>query len=73
MEARAAEIFGEADVNGDGVLNAAEYETFRQLEDADAELEGKWIDERPGHSAKIYAIANKINPNREGVSLEEVK
>ena len=38
--AKAAEIFGQADANGDGVLDAAEYETYMQLNNAEADREG---------------------------------
>ena len=56
--AKAAEIFGQADANGDGVLDVAEYETYMQLNNAEAEREGTWKDERPGRAAQVYALAN---------------
>ena len=69
--AKAAEIFGQADVNGDGVLDAAEYETYMQLNNAEADREGQWKDERPGRAAQGYALGNMINPEREGISMQE--
>ena len=67
--ARAAEIYAEADANGDGVLDASEYETYMRLNNAEAEREGTWADTREGRAAQSYALANQINPEREGCSM----
>ena len=56
--AKAAEIFTTADANGDGILDAAEFETYMQLNNAEADREGVWKDERPGRAAVVFAIAN---------------
>ena len=70
--ARAVEIYNQADANGDGVLDTAEFEVYQQLNNEEAAREGQWSDDRPGRAAQSYAIINQVNPDREGCSLQEV-
>ena len=42
-----------------------------QLNNAEADREGQWKDERPGRAAQGYALGNMINPEREGISMQE--
>ena len=70
--AKAAEIFAQADANGDGVLDAAEYEEYQRLNNEEAAREGNWSDDRPGRAAQSYAIMNQVNPERDGCSMQEV-
>ena len=66
--ARATEIFSGADANGDGVLDAAEYEAYTQLNNEEAAREGRWYDTREGQCEAMYNLINQVNPDREGAT-----
>ena len=70
--ARATEIFSGADSNGDGVLDAAEYEAYTQLNNEEAAREGRWYDTREGQCQAMYNLINQVNPDREGATQAEI-
>ena len=71
--ARQTELFNQADANNDGVLDAAEYETYYSSNDADKTAKGEWTDPREGRGAAQYALANQINPAQEGVTFADIE
>ena len=54
------------------MLDEAEYAAYMQLNNAEADREGTWKDERPGRAAASYALSNQINPDRDGCSMQEI-
>lgn len=62
--------FNEANVNQNGVLNKGEYATFRRASDG-------WQKVRYGDADQAtidleYMLTNNINPEREGLSLNDI-
>ena len=71
--ARQNELFTQADANADGVLDAAEYETYYNSNNAEKTAKGEWVDPREDRAATQYAIVNRINAAREGVSFADIE
>ena len=60
-----------ADANGDGILDAAESNTFIEKMDERDRAEGRWADTTEAQKAGLYAISNAINGDREGYDFSE--
>ena len=63
--------FEAADVNQDGVLDAAESRVFIQKMDERDRAEGRYANATDAQMDEIYAIANAINSDYEGYNFME--
>ena len=63
--------FAAADANSDGILNHDEFIAFVGKRNDRKRAMGVMTDEREGVHEAMYELANKINPEREGISKEE--
>ena len=70
--ARWQEAFVAADANGDGVHDINEFKAFTRSNNEKEKAIGHFVDEREEPMDKMFAIANKYNPNNEGVSFEDM-
>ena len=71
--ARQVELFNAADANADSVLDAAEYATYFNSNNADKTAKGEWVDTREDRAATQYPIVNRINAAQEGVSFADIE
>ena len=71
--ARQNELFTQADANADGVLDAAEYATYFNSNNADKTAKGEWIDTREDRAATQYALINRINAAQDGVKFADIE
>ena len=65
-------MFDIANNKADGILDAEEMEHYIVLNNLENRRLGLWVDDRPHRAATQFALANQINPKREGVSREEL-
>ena len=69
--AKLGEAFTQADANGDGLLNAEEYLTFQTLMQNAAAERGDFVDRRDGYPAKWFALANRVNGETDGATMQD--
>ena len=67
-----AKMFADADANGDGVLDEAEYRTFCAAGVAKGRSEGHYVDDSEEKFARSYALANRVTPGVDGVSMADL-
>ena len=67
-----AKMFGDADANGDGVLDEAEYRVFCAAGVAKGREEGNYVDDSEEKFARSYALANRVTAGVEGVSMADI-
>ena len=67
-----AKMFADADANGDGVLDLAEFQAFSRAGVAKGRSEGHFVDDSEEKMARSYAIANQITPGVDGVSMADM-
>ena len=65
-----AKFWADADVNGDGKLDLAEFTTFVAATRADTEAQGHWQEADP-ETPKVYAMINSLSEG-EGFTMEEM-
>ena len=69
----AEKTFAEADADKDGVLNEAEFINFVGLMKANADQRNDFVPNYTEEQMKdAYAAVNKVNPAKEGLSLDEI-
>ena len=69
----AEKTFEEADVNKNGVLNEAEFIDFIMKMKASAEERQDFVpDYTEAHMKEGYAAINKLEPNKNGIRLDEI-
>mmetsp|Transcript_6561 Transcript_6561/g.7863 ORF Transcript_6561/g.7863 Transcript_6561/m.7863 type:complete len:96 (+) Transcript_6561:219-506(+) len=66
-----SDAFTMADANKDDLLNEEEFKVFLAELMRIGAAKGNYEDPRPETPIKWYALANRINPSKEGVSYEE--
>ena len=69
--AACAAAFAAADANGDGLLDAAEFEVFIAAMEQRERDAGYGTDPCPGHTAKMYATMNGITGGDDGIKLDQ--
>ena len=67
-----AKMFSDADANGDGVLDEAEYRVFMAAGVAKGRSEGHFVDDSEEKIARGYALGNRVTPGVEGVSMADI-
>lgn len=68
----AKEMFTKCDANKDGLLNSAEFMNYKQCEhDANVKMFGDNV-KGEEHWNSEYALYNKICPDKEGISFEDL-
>ena len=67
-----AKMFGDADANGDGVLDEAEYRVFCAAGVAKGRSEGHFVDDSEEKFARSYALANQITAGVDGISMADL-
>ena len=68
---KVGKMFSEADVNGDGRLNLAEYRSFQTAIKADAANAGEWI-EADDHDEENYSFLNAVDAE-DGFTMEQMQ
>ena len=71
--ARQMELFTAADVNSDGLLDAAEYVTYYNAALAEKAAAGEWTDPTEDRAASQYALMNRVNAAQDGVTYDDIK
>ena len=66
-----SDTFAQSDANKDGLLNPEEFNVYMAELMRIGAAKGNYEDDRPETPAKWYALANRINPSVDGVSLED--
>ena len=67
-----AKMFADADANGDGVLDEAEFRAFTTAGVVKGRSEGHFVDDSEEKLARSYALANRMTPGVEGVSMADM-
>ena len=67
-----SKMFSDADVNGDGVLDEAEYRVFMAAGVAKGRSEGHYVDDSEEKIVRSYALANRVTPGVEGLSMSDM-
>mmetsp|Transcript_3519 Transcript_3519/g.4697 ORF Transcript_3519/g.4697 Transcript_3519/m.4697 type:complete len:89 (-) Transcript_3519:153-419(-) len=66
-----ADTFAAADANKDSVLDFEEFKVFIAKLMEDGAKRGNYEDPRPQTVEKSYLLADRINPSKAGVSIED--
>lgn len=66
-----SEAFAQADANKDGLLDPQEFAVFLAELMRIGAAKGNYEDDRPETPGKWYALANRITPNVEGITIED--
>ena len=61
--------FSVADLDGDGLLNKEEFDSFDAATNTYSASKGHWVDLRPEARTANFKALNLINPNENGVSF----
>ena len=68
--AKCATAFSEADADGNGLLNLAEYEVFITKMEENDRAQGTFVEPCPGINAKMFNFFVGLFGNAEGINLE---
>ena len=67
-----SKMFSDADANGDGVLDEAEFRVFMAATTAKARSEGHYVDDSEAKIARSFALANRVTPGVDGCSMSDM-
>ena len=67
-----AKMFADADANGDGVLDEAEYRAWMAAAAVKARSEGHYVDDSEAKIVRSFAIGNRVTPGVEGMSMADM-
>ena len=70
--AKISEAFTAADKNGDGLLDSSEYGQFSDAMKQMGRDRGDFVDEREDSPMKWFELANRVNPNTNGMALADM-
>ena len=65
-------MFADADANGDGVLDEAEYRNWMAAATAKGRSEGHYVDDSEEKLQRTWALANRVTPGVEGISMSDM-
>ena len=65
-------MFSDADANGDGVLDEAEYRVWMAAATAKGRSEGHFVDDSEEKIARTFALANRVTPGVDGISMSDM-
>ena len=65
-------MFSDADANGDGVLDEAEFRAFSAASFVKARSEGHYVDDSEEKIARSFALANRVTAGVDGISMSDM-
>ena len=65
-------MFSDADANGDGVLDEAEFRVFMAASTAKARQEGHYVDDSEEKIVRSFGLAQRVTPGVDGASMSDM-
>ena len=65
-------MFSDADANGDGVLDEAEFRVFMAATAVYARAEGHFVDDSEAKIVRSFALAQRVTPGVDGISMSDM-